>query len=109
MKPRSPITLAFAFTLFLFTGVETMATEGSVQNSREEASSQITTGKVAPSIIEATPDHVSGFSDVTKDERKRLLAGIGYLYIGFLLVLFACEMSIRKEKRPEPKLYLVKR
>jgi len=110
MKPHSKITLAFALSLFLFSGLEkSQATESGKLSNQQQITAQIPTANADHSLIEATPDHLAGISEVTQSDRKRLLAGIGYLYVGFLIALFFCEMSIRKEKPPGPTLYLVKK
>ncbi|MDF1741912.1 MAG: hypothetical protein P1U86_22315 [Verrucomicrobiales bacterium] len=110
MKPHSKVTLALALSLFLLSGLEKSgAAEGSELLSRHQVTAQIPATDADHSSTDAHPDRLTGFSEVTQSDRKRLLAGIGYLYAGFLIALFFCEMSIRREKQPEPTLYLVKK
>ena len=110
MKPNSKILLALTLTIFFLAGVKAKAATGENEpSSRPHAIGQIAAVEIDGATIETKAPPRPGEMEVTQRDQKKLLAGIGYLYAGFLIVLFVCEMSIRKEKRQEPNLYLVKR
>ncbi len=110
MKPLSRSLLALTLTILLLTGYEAM---GATERNEPIHLTKFIEAQAAHHIEVAIPPlHSTGVGwkgEVTSHEQKKLLAGIGYLYAGFLMVLFFCEMSIRKEKPRRPNLYLVKK
>lgn len=42
-------------------------------------------------------------------KQRQILAHMGYLYVGFLLILFVCERGIRAGKPTQPELYVLKK
>lgn len=110
MKRCSQIRLASVLAMLILTGLKSYGSERHGSGTLHiDSTTLISTSSAGPVSVNSAPIRASAKSEFESKEKKKMLAGIGYLYAGFLLVLFVCELGIRREQPRKTTLYLVKK